>query len=320
VSGFAAAKQLASHGAAVILACRDARRGQEAAQLIRSATGNDQVSAEQLDVSDLVSIARFAQRVDKCHILLNNAGAVLGERRAVLGVEGTVATNYLGPWYLTRLLLPVLAKTSLEDCCETRVINVGSRSETTCALGEAFAAGGVPAVQKAFFSLDGGEAHKPMKQYALSKLGNMLFTYELSRRLQVTLDSNRDGDALSASLFVFPPTATVQVKSSERTPQCRPRIVCNAVTPGFTNTNIFRFSSSFAQYVSYPLRAAMLKSVDKGGAELVYAASQAGVTGRYFGEHMEVSSSEAAKSVSLGSALWTLTESVVQDQLAHAKR
>lgn len=124
--GLAAAEQFAELGAKVVLACRDATRAEEAVAKIRKRVPAANVSYEVLDVADLSSIRKFADRTEKCHVLVNNAGAMFSLKEVLThGIEKTFMTNYLGPWYLTRLLLPALANSSLEDQCETKIVVVG---------------------------------------------------------------------------------------------------------------------------------------------------------------------------------------------------
>ena len=316
LSGYTAAKQIAEHGANVILACRDEQRARKATEEIKSTTGNKHVSYQLVDVSDFNSIKQFARGIKSCHILLNNAGAVIGTASSINGMESTMMTNYIGPWYLTRLLLPVLAKTSIEDNCETRIINVGSRSETGSPLGKEYEAEGQQAIDR-LFDYNGYDAgkHKPMKQYAYSKLGNMMFSYELARQLKQHLnDPTTASNPLNSSFFLFDKSVAADqgIGDVSKFAGKQPRIVCNAVTPGFTNTDIFRFSPAIFRILSAPLRPLLLKSATVGGSELVYACSQGGINGTYFGEHMEVPSSETAKSEKVGGAMWKTTEALVR--------
>ncbi len=91
-------------------------------------------------MSNLVSIEQFVQRIKNCHILVNNAGGIVQELHYAFEgkVEQTFLNNYLGTWYLTRLSLPVLAKTSLEDNCEVKIVTVGSSLEGRADFGKAF--------------------------------------------------------------------------------------------------------------------------------------------------------------------------------------
>lgn len=121
--GRATARALASRGAHVLLLCRRRGAGEEAASTISRETGNRHVAAEELDVSDLAAVERFCRgfRRRKVDVLVNNAGVLPHERAATPdGLERTLATNLVGPFLLTSLLLPRLA------AARGRVVNVSS--------------------------------------------------------------------------------------------------------------------------------------------------------------------------------------------------
>ncbi len=124
--GAAAAEAFASRGATVRILARDAHRGERARAAIAARTGNDDVDVWIGDLSSLASVrevaARFRATGQSLHLLVNNAGVLLGERReSVDGIELTFATNVLGPFLLTNLLTPVLI-----DSAPARIVNVSS--------------------------------------------------------------------------------------------------------------------------------------------------------------------------------------------------
>ena len=124
--GLAAAEGFARLGAAVWLLVRGRERGQTARARIAERTGNDDVHVGVCDLSELASVCRFAAhfagRVGRLDVLVNNAG-VLTAQRALSpdGIELTLATNVIGPFLLTSLLIPML-----EQSAPARVINVSS--------------------------------------------------------------------------------------------------------------------------------------------------------------------------------------------------
>lgn len=164
--GLAAARLLGHHGAEVVLACRSVEKGEEAARSVR---GYDEgrVVVRKVDVSDLESVRSFAAdliaEVGSIDVLINNAG-VLGVplQRSAEGVEMHFATNHLGHFALTNLLLPHLTD---------RVVVTGSREHRS---GD--------------IDLDdlGWEKrpYRPFQAYGDSKLANLLFLSELDRRLE----------------------------------------------------------------------------------------------------------------------------------------
>ncbi len=118
------ARGLAERGATVVLLCRDGARGEAAAEEIRAATGNPRVAVETVDVSDLSSVRAAAGRraLARVDVLVNNAGILPDLYATTLdGIESTLATNLVGPFLLTQLLLPRLAATG-----RGRVVNVSS--------------------------------------------------------------------------------------------------------------------------------------------------------------------------------------------------
>jgi dehydrogenase/reductase SDR family protein 12 len=124
--GLAAAEGFARLGAAVRLFARSAQRGERARATVAERSGNSDVQVSLCDISDLEAVRQFAERfsaqTSRLDVLVNNAGALAGERTlSVDGIELTFATNVLGPFLLTNLLIPLLQKSA-----PSRVINVSS--------------------------------------------------------------------------------------------------------------------------------------------------------------------------------------------------
>ncbi|GAB4193439.1 MAG: oxidoreductase [Roseiflexaceae bacterium] len=167
--GLEAARELARKGARVILAVRSQDKGRAAAEDIRREAPQASVEVQSLDLSDLASVRRFAEallaREQALPLLINNAGVMaLPYRRTADGFEMQFGTNHLGHFALTGLLLPALLASP-----GARVVTVSS----------AFHMQGVIA----FDNLDGARGYQPWSAYAQSKLANLLFAYELQRRL-----------------------------------------------------------------------------------------------------------------------------------------
>ncbi len=115
--GFATARGLAERGATVVMACRDAQKGERARERIIEETGNPRVSLEIVDVSELSSVRSFADRIlhahDRLDVLIHNAGMLVHERTTTsAGVEATFATHVLGPFVMTHLLRGLLAQSA----------------------------------------------------------------------------------------------------------------------------------------------------------------------------------------------------------------
>jgi NAD(P)-dependent dehydrogenase (short-subunit alcohol dehydrogenase family) len=170
--GYRTALVLAQHGASVVLACRSGTRAADAADRIRAAVPGADVGVEQVDLSSLASVRAAAGRLRADHqhidLLVNNAGA-LRTRYVVTedGFESTFAGNHLGPFALTGLLLDRLLATP------------GSRVVTVSSIGHR--RGVID-----FEDLNMTRGYRSSTAYFQSKLANLLFTYELQRRLAGT--------------------------------------------------------------------------------------------------------------------------------------
>jgi NAD(P)-dependent dehydrogenase (short-subunit alcohol dehydrogenase family) len=166
--GFETARALAAHGARVVLACRDEDRGRRAAQRMTGARDESSVRAEVLDLADLASVRRFADRLLQAYagvdILVNNAGIAGGpHRRTRDGFEAHLGTNHLGHFALTGLLLPALR------------VRPGARVVT---LTSSVAAQG----KIDFADLNSERRYQFTGAYAQSKLASLMFAIELDRQ------------------------------------------------------------------------------------------------------------------------------------------
>ena len=167
--GLATAKQLASLGAKVTITSRSAEKAEAAAREIKEATGTN-VTSLQLELSSLSSIDAFVERYLKLSgqldVLINNAGTISGKRQTTNdGFELTFASNYVGPFYLTSRLLPLITKSA-----NGRIINVSSELYRNAKSG------------LDFDNLQLERGFSSSKAYANSKLALMLFTCELASR------------------------------------------------------------------------------------------------------------------------------------------
>ena len=167
--GFETARALARSGADVLIACRDPERADAAVARLRAGNPRGEVEAMALDLASLASVRAFASaflgRQLPLHGLVNNAGVMaLPRRETVDGFEMQLGTNHLGHFALTGLLLePLLATPG------SRIVNVSS---TMHKLG-----------RMRWDDLHGERSYGKWSAYGQSKLANLLFTYELQRRL-----------------------------------------------------------------------------------------------------------------------------------------
>jgi NAD(P)-dependent dehydrogenase (short-subunit alcohol dehydrogenase family) len=167
--GFVNARELARHGAQVVLACRDTGRGKDAEERIRAQVPGAVVRFAPLDLADLASVRTFAAEYDgdRLDLLINNAGVMaLPHRTTADGFEMQFGVNHLGHFALTGLLLPKL----LEAGPGARVVTVSS---TMHLLGT---------VDPADLSMQ--RKYRRWIAYARSKSANLLFTHELAHRLR----------------------------------------------------------------------------------------------------------------------------------------
>ena len=167
--GFATTKALARHGAHVIMACRSAEKAAEAARRIEDESPAGRVEPWALDLASLRSIEAFAERLtaqhDELYALCNNAGVMALPRRVTAdGFEMQLGTNHLGHYALTGRLLPLLLAAE-----GSRVVTVTSMMHRMGRID--------------FDDLQGEHHYRKWAAYSQSKLANLLFTYELQRRL-----------------------------------------------------------------------------------------------------------------------------------------
>jgi NAD(P)-dependent dehydrogenase (short-subunit alcohol dehydrogenase family) len=167
--GFETAKVLAEHGAVVVLACRDLDKAARAATRIQAATPHASVTTLRLDLASLASVRTAAAQLRASHprldLLVNNAGVMRPPyMRTEDGFELQFGTNHLGHFALTGLLLDRLLAVP-----GSRVVTVTSPAHRQGRID--------------FDDLHSEQRYRPMAAYAQSKLANLLFTYELQRRL-----------------------------------------------------------------------------------------------------------------------------------------
>jgi len=171
--GLEAARELTRKGATVILACRDAAKGEQAAETIRADDPAGTVAVMKLDLADLASVhtfaAAFAEQHDRLDLLINNAGVMMPPASTTAdGFELQFGTNHLGHFALTGLLLGLLRGTK-----GARIVNVASQAHRWGTIE--------------FDDLQWEHRrYSKTKAYGQSKLANLLFTYELQRRLEAT--------------------------------------------------------------------------------------------------------------------------------------
>lgn len=251
---------LARLGATTLAVGRDPARGAAAVAELKEASGNPRVELMLADLSSHRAIrqlaAEFKERHQQLHVLVNNAGITLSERSVTEdGLERTFAVNHMAYFLLTTLLLDVLKASA-----PARIVNVSS---------DAHRAGRIK-----FEDLQSERKFSGMRTYCDSKLANLLFTYELARRV--------DGTGVTT----------------------------NAAHPGMVATNFARGTKGAMALMFTLLRPFML-SAARGARPVVRLATAPeleGVTGRYFTQKGETRSSSRSYDAATARRLWQVSD------------
>ncbi|WP_408959754.1 oxidoreductase [Natrinema sp. 74] len=189
--GLEATRELARNGATVIMACRSTERGREAADDVRKDIPDADLRVEECDLGSLESIHTFADRLgdEPIDVLINNAGVMAIPRSETEdGFETQFGVNHLGHFALTGLLLENLR---LDDEPDSRIVTVSSGVHERGEID--------------FDDLQSEDSYDEWDAYAQSKLANVLFAYELQRRLLTA-------DAHAKSMAVHPGYADTQLQ------------------------------------------------------------------------------------------------------------
>lgn len=258
--GKVTAKALAAGGATVIMVCRNRDKGQAARDEIVRETGNENVDLMIADFSELNQIRRLASEVKakypRLNALVNNAGAYNDDRTLTAdGYETTFAVNHLGYFLLTAELLDLL-----KSSAPARIVNVAS---------DANRAGRIN-----FDDLSMENGYSGWRSYAQSKLANVIFTYELARRLEGT------------------------------------GVTANCMHPGAVSTNIFSNVKGVAGKL-VRLFTLFMRTPEKGADTIIWLASSPeveGVTGKYFVDRKERASNPQSYDRELAARLWEISE------------
>lgn len=269
--GLEAATVMARRRASVVMACRNEEKGTIAANQLRKLFPDALVVVMELDIASLKSIQSFASefsnRFGQLDVLVNNAGIMaVPYGSTVDGFERQIGTNHLGHFALTGLLLERLVATPA-----SRVVTVSSIAHIEADL------------DFDNFQYEGGDGYEPMKAYRRSKLCNLLFAYELDRRLRA---SGHDVASL-------------------------------AVHPGVSVTNLFNHMGWWARLFR-PIAGLVLQGAEAGALPTLRAATDPyALGGQYYGptKRKETSgppdvttSSPLSHDEAVASQLWQLSE------------
>jgi NAD(P)-dependent dehydrogenase (short-subunit alcohol dehydrogenase family) len=174
--GYHTALELARRGAHVLLACRDRAKGEAALERLRAETVDSSAEVVVLDLASLASVRAIAEaelaRGLALDLLINNAGVMAPKQRRETadGFELQFGTNVLGHFVLTSLLLPALGRAASTHSQSPRVVTIASIAHKRSRLN--------------FDDLQSNKNYSPMGAYQQSKLADLMFALELSRRLR----------------------------------------------------------------------------------------------------------------------------------------
>jgi retinol dehydrogenase 14 len=262
--GRAAAVALASMGARVGITGRDRARAERAAAAITSESGNPAVDVFVADMSAQAEVRRLADEVlaayPRLDVLLNNVGGFWAHRHVTAdGLEHTFALNHLAPYLLTSLLLE-----RLKSSAPARIVTVSSGAQSMGRID--------------FDDLMGEEKYSGQRAYNQSKLANVMFTYELARRLEGT-----------------GVTATV-------------------LHPGVTSTGFGVEDTARGWGPLIALMRLFMKKPAQGAETSVYLASSPaaqGLTGKYFANRTPKESHKASYDAATTARLWRVSADLV---------
>lgn len=262
--GLVTARELARLGADVVIVGRNRKRGEAAAADVIDATGGGSGTVTFLpaDLSKQREIRSLAKavgdRYGRLDVLLNNAGAMFGKRTlSEDGIEMTFALNHLGYVLMTETMMPWLRAAG-----RARIVNVASEAHRGVSLP--------------FDNLQGERGYGGWRAYKRSKLANLLFTYELARRL--------DGGAITV----------------------------NALHPGFVRTGI-GVSNGLLPNLLWRLVSLAAIRPDEGARTSIHLASSAevaGAHGQYFIKCAPAESSAQSHDRAAAQRLWAVSETL----------
>ena len=261
--GLQSAIGLAKLGANIVMVGRDETRTSKAVEFVKSQTGNQSISYLLADLSSLQEVRRlageFKEKYNKLDVLLNNAGAIFLQRKiSVDGYEMTLALNHLNYFLLTDLLLDML-----KSAPSARIVNVASRAHYRGHVN--------------FDDLQSQHGYNGMRVYSMSKLMNVLFTYELARRLQGT------------------------------------NVTANCLHPGFVASNFAGNNGWFVRFgMSFMSGRISVEDGAKCSIHLASSPEVEGVSGKYFNYDLkETRSSDESYDLDIAKRLWKVSEELV---------
>lgn len=258
--GKVTALELAKLGAHVIIIGRNPQKTEQTVRVIREQSNNERVDFLIADLSEQEQVRRVAaeyrHRYDQLHVLINNAGAFFAKRELTGDdLEKTFALNHLAYFLLTHLLLDLLTKSA-----PARIINVSSAAHFGGKIN--------------FDDLNAEKSYSGWGAYSNSKLMNVLFTYELARRLQGS------------------------------------GVTVNCLHPGFVATQFGKNNGGLIGLGLSLVQRVGAMSPQQGAETTLYLATSPeveGITGKYFDQKKAVESSTISQDEETARRLWKIS-------------
>ncbi|KAI3713478.1 hypothetical protein L1987_72056 [Smallanthus sonchifolius] len=282
--GAETARVLAKRGARLVIPARNLKAAEETKARIISEFRDSQIILMFLDLSSVKSVRRFASEFKALNmplnILINNAGKFSYDHGiSEDGIEMTFATNYLGHFLLTKLLLEKMVVTTKTTGIQGRIVNVSSGIHTWFS-GDLIRSLGQMTRDKWYGTITLQNQYDGTRAYAISKLANVLHTKELARRLKL-MEAN---------------------------------VTVNCVHPGIVKTGLTRDRQGFITDFVFFLTSKLLKTIPQAAATTCYVATHPklrNASGKYFVDCNEASTSEIGCSLKEAARLWSFSEIII---------
>ncbi|KAF5200285.1 short-chain dehydrogenase TIC 32, chloroplastic-like [Thalictrum thalictroides] len=277
--GAETARVLAKRGARLVLPARSVKAAEETKSRIVTEFPDTEILVMSLDLSSLNSVRSFVSHFESLNLplnlLINNAGKFPNDyANSEDGIEMTFATNYLGHFLLTKLLINKMIDTAKQTGYQGRIVNVSSSIHTW------FSGDGIRYLEQINTKRS---YYDPTRAYALSKLANVLHTVELAHRLK-KMEAN---------------------------------VTVNCVHPGVVRTRLTREREGFLTDLVFFLASKLLKSIPQAAATTCYVATHPrllGVSGKYFADCNETSTSKLATNMNEAARLWIVSEAMTANR------
>ncbi|KAK9275783.1 hypothetical protein L1049_023052 [Liquidambar formosana] len=274
--GAETARVLAKRGARLVLPARNLKAAEDAKARIVSEYPDSEIILMALDLSSLNSVRSFVSEFESLelplNLLINNAGKFSHEHAiSEDGIEMTFATNYLGHFLLTKLLLKKMIETAETTGVQGRIVNVSSGIHSWFS-GDVIRYLGIMTRNKSEYDAT--------RAYALSKLGNVLHTKELSLKLK----------------------------------EMKANVTVNCVHPGIVRTRLTRDREGIVTDLVFFLASKLMKTIPQAAATTCYVATHprlVNVSGKYFSDCNEASTSKLGSNSTEAARLWSASELMI---------